>query len=492
MIPSVSIRKVDGGTGVVRPTDVGIGAIISTSETGPANEAVQFLQVDAALAEFGGGDLVELGAYTMPVSGNPVLLVKGTGSTPASYGDVTPGVDNTGATVASAGGTDPLGDFDVLITCTKAGTVGTPGIEYTFSLDGGRTTRAPRALDTDTSILIADAGITLDFTVATMAVGDTYECPTTGPKNGNGDLADGLEALRKSRSPFEIVLFDGPADATTVGDVDTWLADLETTGRFKTAILTARPRATDGSETEDQYKTFLDGVFSAVSASSSKSVCVFADVGECSSPIADRDTSGAIQARPAGLAAFARALAIPIGEDPAYVGRGPVAQFAITDDRGNPKFHDEYIHPGLDDLRLGTLRSFDGRQGTYITNAPLLTQSGSDFVYLQHARTINRACEIAYQILGNALSRGVRKSTKVGPLGERYIAEGAALQIEAVVNSAILAELTGQVDGIRFALSRTDDISSNAGAVVTGGIQDVSLAYIKQFKVTAGFVKALT
>ncbi len=260
MIPSVSIRKVDGNTGVVRPTDVGVGAIISTSELGTANQAEAFLQSDVALAEFGGGDLVELAAYTMPVSGNPVLLVKGTGSTPAEYGDVLPGDDNTGATVASAGGTDPLGDFAALITCTTAGTVGSPGIAYTYSLDDGRTTSAPQALGTDTSILIPDSGVTLDFTVATMALGDTYACATVGPKNTNGDLTDGLEALRLSRTPFEMVLYDGPVSP----EMTAWAKGILTSSA---AMGSEQTRRFDGvtlvAKVEPHTWTIRDGVKTA-------------------------------------------------------------------------------------------------------------------------------------------------------------------------------------------------------------------------------------
>ncbi len=471
----------------MRPSSKGVGAYISTCEDGTENQAEQFIRPDVALGEFGGGALCEGGAYTMAVSGNPVLLVKGAASTPAAYGSVVPGGDNTGATVASAGGTDPTDDFDALIVCTVAGTVGVAGIRYTRSLDGGRTTSAPQALGTDTTILIPDSGVTLSFTAATMAAGDTYACKTTGPKNTNADLLEALEALRVSTSPFELVCYDGPADADTVSDLDTWLKAMAITGRFKSAICTARARLATG-ETEAQYKTFLDGVFSA---SHSLDVVVCADVGEVSSPFPGRGTSACTQARPAGLCVFARALQIPVGEDPAYVDRGPVAQFKISDERGGPKYHNEYLYPGLDDLRLTTLRTFEGRQGTYITNANLLSPAGSDFVYLQHARTINRACEIAFQILGQALSRGVAKSPTVGPGGARYIAEGAALRIEQVANQAIRAELAGQVDEIRFSVSRTDDISSNQGAIVTGSVENVSLAYIKKFQVTAGFVKSL-
>ncbi len=487
MIPSVSISKVDGGTGVTRPSTKGIGAYVSTAEKGTDNQPQQFLRSDVVVGEFGTGALSEGGAYLMAVSGNPCLLVKGAASTAADYGSFAAGDSNQGATAASAGGTDPLDDYTAVITCKKDGTVGVDGITYTYSLDGGQTESALQALGTDTTILIPDSGVTFSFTAATMKAGDTYTVVTSGPKNANGDLTDALEALRVSNSPWEIVCFDGPADGDTVDVLDTWIKEMATRGRFRSAICTARPRAASG-ETEAEYATYLEGEFAS---KASLDVVVCADVGDVSSPFPNRGTTAAKSPRPVGLAVLARAMQIPVGEDPAYVTRGPVPKFGITDSRGGPKYHNEYMYPGLDDLRITTLRTFDGRPGTFITNANLLSPAGSDFVYLQHARTINRACEIAFQVLGDALSRGVAKNPKAGPNGERYIAEGAALQIEQVANQAIRAELSGQVDEIRFSVSRTDDISSNAGATVTGQIENVALAYIKKFAVTAGFVKSL-
>jgi hypothetical protein len=487
MIPAVSIRKVDGGTGTVRPSDVGVGAIIAPSELGTVNRAEMFLQTDPALAEFGGGALLEDAAYAMTVSGNPMLLVKGAGSTPGAYGTVA--LVGTGTSVPTGDVTQKPNDaFNVKIKITTGCTIGVMGGAYTYSLDGGQTESAVQSLGTAIFILIPNSGVKIDLAVGTLVAGDIISCTTTGPTNSNADLVNALEALRLTREPFELVLYDGPADATTVTNLDAWIKALQLTGRFKSAVCTARARKTDGTETEAAYATYLSGLFSA---STSLDVVVAADVGDVVSPFPNRGTTSCIQSRPVGLALFARALQIPLGEDPAYVERGPVDQFGVSDVRGGPNHHDEFLNPGLDTLRLATLRSFPGRQGSYLTNAPLLSPSGSDFVYLQHARTINRACEIAYEILSKALSRGVGKSLKVGAQGQRYISEGAALRIEAAANAAIAAELTGQVDAIQFTVSRTDDISSNAGATVNASIGTVSLAYIKKFAVTAGFVKSL-
>lgn len=484
-LPTVSVQKIDGGTGVVRPSSTGVLAIIAPSEKGTANQANTHLRTDVALADLGSGPLVECAAYALPETGNPVVLVKATGTTAAAYGTVV--TTGAGSSVPTADAIVlPFDDYKVRITFVAGGTVGITGITYKYSLDDGTTSSPEQSLGTATFIQIPNAGVKINLAAGTILAAETIAVTATGPKATNADLVTALEALRITRSPFEMVLFHGVADATTVSNLDTWLNALALTGRFKTAVCTARPRLTDGTETEAQYKTYLQGLFSS---SSSLSVVVCADVGDVSSPIPGRSTTAIVQARPVGWAVAARAMKIPLGRDPAF--GGPVSQFKITDARGNPSHHDEYFYPGLDDLRLTTLRSFDQQEGSFITNANIISPAGSDYVYLQHARTMNRACEIGYSILSAQLSRGVQKNPTPGPQGQRYIAEGEALRIEAVANDAIRAELAGQVDDIRFKVSRTDNIASNAGANVTGTIESVSLAYIKRFTVTAGFVKTI-
>lgn len=490
-LPTVSITKIDGGTGVVRPSSTGVLAIIAPSEKGVANQPATYLQTSAAFADYGNGPLVQCQGYVSPVSGNPCVLVKGAGTTAGAYGTIT--LTGTGTTVATGDATVlPFDYYNVEFDFpTGTATVGVAGATYTYSLDGGITKSPILALGTATSITIPNSGvkINLSHSTNTIVAGDKITFKTTGVIDTNADLVNSLEALRTAKAPFEMVLFHGHADATTVSDLDTWLNALALTGRFKTAVCTARPRLTDGTESEAQYKTYLQGLFAS---SSSLSVVVCADVGDVASPVPGLSTTSIVQARPVGWAVAARAMAIPLGTDPAFVGLGPLEQFGVSDVRGNPNHHDEFYNPGLDDLRLTTLRTFDDRAGSFITNANILSPAGSDYVYLQHTRTINRACEIAYSLLSAQLSRGVTKSPKVGPNGARYIAEGEALRIEATVNDAIKAELAGQVDDIKFTVSRTDDISSNSGATVQGTIQSVALAYIKKFLVTAGFVKSIS
>lgn len=484
MLPSAQITKIDGQTGVVRPSAEGVLAIVAASEKGDLDIASSFARTELAIDEFGYGPLTEDAAYVMPVSGKPVVLVRTDASTTAAYGAITGGGAGAGGTsVITAAATEPLDEFDVLVEFLTAGTIGVAGITYRYSLDGGTNYSKTLALGTANTLTIPDTGVALALAAGTIVVPRSVSFLTTAPSPTDVELPDSLEALRVTSSPWDAVYIDGESEAATVTIVDLFLKALNARGKFPIAFLNARRRG--AAETEAAYKDALAIIFDAAA---STDIIVAADVGDVASPI-----RGITQPRPAGLAVAARVMKIPLGRDPAYVADGPVPGFFITDARNNPKYHDESKYPGLDDLRLATLRTFDGKEGTYITNAPILSSSGSDYVYVQHARVINRGCEIAFQVLTGQLSVGVDKAQKPGPAGQRYIAEKDAQRIEELVNSQIGRELvaTGQVADMKFTLSRTDDISSNAGATLTGTVQSVALGYVKKFTVTAGFVKQI-
>lgn len=481
MIPSVEFQKVDGGTGVVRPSAVGVLAIIAAAQSGTNNSAGSFARRDELKATHGWGHLTEFGAYVQALSRKPIVAVKSAASTAGDYSALV--ITNEGTSVITEGASAPLDEFDVVIQFTAGGTVGSAGAKYKYSLNGGKEFSKELALGTANTIAIPDTGVGVALAAGTILATTKVAFTTLGPKVTNADLPAALEALRVTSSPFDAVLVDMEADATTVSTCDLWLKSLSTGGRFKTVVLTARPR--NAGETEAQYKDALATIFDAAA---STDVLVCADGGDLDSLL-----RGISQPRPTGLGVAARGMSIRVGEDPAYVGRGPLPGYRITDSRNNPKWHDEAKFPGLDDLRLTALRTIEGFNGVFINNARLLSPTNSDFVYWQHARTLNRGCEIAYQVLTKELSRGVEKNPEPGPNGERYIAEADARRFEGLVNAELERELVkpGEVDDMALLISRTDDIRSNAGAEITVELQSVSLAYVKKFKVSAGFVTAI-
>lgn len=486
MLPNVEITKTDNNTGVVRPSATGVLAIIAACSIGNYAEPITYTKTDLLAADRGYGPLCELAAYALPNSGKPIVALRSQATTPGAYSAVTKANGGTAAPAATAA-TFPLDDFSVVIKFPTGGALGAAGITYQVSLDGGKSYGPVLALGAALILTIPTTGISITLGTATQTIlaGETLAFTTTRPLVTTADLTDPagpLEALRVTSQPWECVLVDGVADAAMVSAVNTWILGLNLTGRYPTAILTARAKT--AGETEPAYQTALAAVFAAAT---SLDVVVCADTADVASPV-----RGIVQARPWGLFVATRAMVVSRGTEPAYVALGPIPGASIADARGNPYHHDEARYPGLDDLRLTTARTFDGEVGVFITNTKMLSPTGSDYVFLPHARVMNRACEIAHSVLTKQLSRAVAKEPKAGPNGERYIHEATAQRLEGLVQIAISRELGAEVSDIRFQLARTDDISSNAGAVISCRLESVALAYVKKFAVVASYVKQIT
>lgn len=288
-----------------------------------------------------------------------------------------------------------------------------------------------------------------------------------------------------SASPWDSLLVCANADQPMVAALDLWLSAREGEGKYRTAVVNSIPRD-PATQTEAQYTAAMQTAFSTAA---SIRVVVCADAGDLISVI-----RGVTQRRPVALGLAARGMLVDLSTDAAFVADGPIAGFVITDDRGNPKYHDEALFPGLDNLRLATLRSIDGREGAYLTNPNLISASGSDYVYWQHARVMNKGCEIAFAILTGRLSQGVQTNPKPGPHGEIYILESDAQEIEGLVNAELEKQLVKprRVSNAKFVLSRTDDLGSNGPATLTGELQVSALRYVKKFKVNSRFVRTIT
>lgn len=482
MIPAVEIRKADFSTGVVRPSVEGVAAVIAPAEKGALNTPLQVMRRDTAVDEYGYGPLSEDGAYIMKESGHPVVLIRGDASTAGDYGTVT--TTGGGTSAITEGATEPLDGYDVVVKFIDAGTIGVTGITYQYSLDGGLHYSAKKALGTANTIAIPNTGVSLALGAGTILAGETVEVSTTGPQLASTDLPDALEALRVSNLPWEVLFIDAPADAALVALVDAWLEELEAAGKFRAFVTNTRFRNRATPETEAAYRTAMQ---TATASMASIRGTVAADGGDLTSVI-----TGVVQTRPAALGLVGRAMAVDISTEPAYKADGPIAGFQLADARGNPKYHDEYLYPGLDDLRLATFRTFPGEEGlAYITNSNLTSPLNSDYVFLPHARVMNRLCEVAYQLLSTRLSKGVRKQRKPAPGGAVYILEDEALDIESYVQVGVEKVAKGRASGVVFSLMRDDDISSNAGAEINASLAVASLAYIKKFKVTAKFAPAV-
>ena len=302
----------------------------------------------------------------------------------------------------------------------------------------------------------------------------------------SSDLTDALEALRITNIPWEGVLVDMDCGTGTVAVVDTWLSAREAEGNYHYALLNTRSKnkPAPSAESESTYATAMTAI---AEVSASARVGVGTDGANMTSLV-----TGLYMWRPTSLFTAGRLAKIAVGTDAAYVADGPLTGATIAASTGNPQWHDEMLYPGLDAQRLITVRTVPGKQGVFINNANTIASTGSDYVFMQHLRTMNQACMTAFDVLTTQLGRGVGKKEADPTTGLVYIREEDASLIDGLVNDALATPLKGQVSSYAFALSRTDDLSANSGATIHAELQVEGLGYIKGFAVNAKFVKTIS
>lgn len=502
-VPFVQISKVSSNLGSVGPSSTGNLAIIAPAAAGPIATPSTWLRTVDALAVFGLGELIEDADIALRAIGKPVLLIRGTGTTAASYSAVT--FTGGGTLVPTAGSSVPLDDYNVIVEFTAAGAVSTPGIMYIYTLDGGLTWSPPQSLggsavsiSLNVPRLNVPSGVSFNLpTTETVEVGDLFTCIVTGPRLTNGDVSTALAALGATEAPWDAVLIAGiAATSSLIAIVEAWLESQELVGQFATGFLNSRhkvqsaPTVATGTvfPMSESEATFLAAMATAFSGS----VSLRCDVGT-DAAYAISSLTTLRRTVPPSLAAACSTMANPPGVDPAFVGKGAIPGWQLSDDAGNPSWHNENFNPGLDALRLTSLRTVPGQIGVFITNSNMLSEPGSDYVFSQQAQCMNVACTIAFKGLTLELSKGVGKQPpNPPPSGPQYILETDADAIEEFINPSIAQALKGQVVGADLALARNDDLSSNSGATVHGTVEVESLAYIKGFAVQAMFTKTIT
>ena len=479
--PGVEFTRLDGQTGVVRPSAQGVLAIISPSEKGALNEAESFARSSDIFAKHGDGPLYELAAFFLAQARKPVVCIRSAASTAATYSAITS--TGGGTSVATAGVSAPYDSYDVIVEFVDGGTIGVAGITYRYSLDGGANWSAKTALGIANSIVIPRSNVTVALAAGTVSAGRKLTFTTTQAKPTGTDLLDAYEALRVTASPWDGVLVETEADGTIIAGLDTWLAGLEAQGRYRFGVVNTKKR---GASSEATYKTDLTAIRNAATTIR---VAVCAD----GAPLLGAPARGLSLFRPASWQVATRAMSIDLEVEPAYVALGPLPSCSVIDAANNPtKGRLENLYPGLDDLKFTCFVNYPDRAGVFIGNTYLFSPDNSDYVYLPHGRVMNRAMEIVFSTLTTELSRGVDKNKKAEPNGKVYILESEAEKLEALAQTAVERELGTRVSDVRILLSRTDDLGSNGPGTLTAQLQLQAKTYAKKFAVSTAFVRTIS
>lgn len=488
-IPAVTVKKNLIGGSPALITTQGILAVIASASTGSALPPTMLTNQSLTQSQYGYGMVPECAVYDINASGQPVVALAVNCSIPGNYYQST-FVKNqaTGSSsVVTTGNTAPYLHYDVNINIVTGGTVGAPGITYTWSVDGGDTVSPVTALGTAMALVIPNTGVSFALAAGTLTTGDNWTIYTSRPALNNADVAAALVTLGNTKLPWEGVLIDCQYGTGTVSLVDTWLSGREANGQFNFALLNTR-YLKEPTPTAESPSVYAAAITAQSNQDASDRLCLCADGGHMTSLI-----TGFTTKFPTSLALAGKAMSVTpnIGIDPAYVGLGPVTGFQISSN-GNPNDWDEFLYQSLDAQRITTLRTFatGGPTGTFITDANVLISTGSSVFWLQLLRVLNKACSIAWQIMNTQLSKGV-ETVYNATTGAVNIKPAAAMSIEGLVNPSLQSGLNGQCTASQFSMNRDDNIATPK-APINASVAVVPLVYLKNIVVTAALVKTIS
>jgi len=182
-LPSASVSisatagALAGGTGYC--------VVIAPVGTNADSIARVYSSARSLLAQHNYAPGVDYAADHIESTGKPVIFVGIPIATAGAIGSINPsGVTGTSAITISG---TPLEEVDAIITVTTGGTIGTSGIKFMISMDGGTTEKAIN-LGTASSYTVPYLGIVIDFAAGTLERLDVYTFLTTAPMWDNAGL----------------------------------------------------------------------------------------------------------------------------------------------------------------------------------------------------------------------------------------------------------------------------------------------------------------
>ena len=445
-LPGVRITEIDGSLGVIQGTNGRMPALIAPATGGDDNTPATFSRVKDLVSEYESGPLVEWGAYFIENYQRPLIVVKSAASVAATVSTVDDN-DAAGTSVVTVDtGPTPADDYELALEILTGGTVGTAGITYRMSLDGGRTWSNTRSLGTATAAAFPDnAGVTFAFGTGTVVAGDLYTATAQAASFNAADLGGALNALKSTQIDFGLVVLQGGAIDANSFDTAEGVRNF-TNGRHAWVGNTVLPSS---GQTESAYATALTALSTG---KSSKGGSVYAGACRATSAISQRRL-----VRPASWGAAARQAFVSEQINIADPKLGALPGISIRDVNGNPEQHDESVNPGLDDLRYATLTSFPRRQGAYVTLPRVFAPTGSDFDIMPNRLVMDLAYDALYDYLLDRLHSPIQVSRKTGFILPA-VAKDIELGADAVLRTVLLT--TPKASDAFFRMSRTDNLLS--------------------------------
>ncbi len=470
-VPSVVITELDGQLGVL-PDGARAFAVIGPASSGTLDSPAAYARTNDVVAAFGAGPMVDLACDMIAKTGKPVICVRSGNTVVGTHANVVvTGV--TGTSVVTAGAdTTPDNDYEPYLKVITGGTIGTIGITFQWSLDGGRTLSATTALGIANTFTFPNSGgIGYAFAAGTLIAGDVVTSRATSPTSNASELTSAITALSNTALAWECACIAVPLDATTFDAVDLAFAGAKLVEKF----FLGQFRVPNVAESDATYQAAF---VTALGAKSTTRGGVCAGAGEYSSVLSGRKYLRSAL-HPVASLLYSQTEEVDIA-DP---NLGNLTGMSLRDAAGNLKHHDEMVSPGLDDARAVALRTISPEfPGVYVNNPRLFSAAGSDFEFIQHRRVMILA-RIALRVY---FTRRLSKPVLINPT-TGFLLESERLEIQEGAISAMAGLLLAKpkASSVDFELSKYDNLLSTK--TLTGVGKVVPLAYPKQINLGLAF-----
>lgn len=372
----------------------------------------------------------------------------------------------------------PNDAYEVLFEVLTGGVVGTAGIVFRYSLDGGTTYSADTALGTATSFALVDGptataltGLTLAFAAGTLDAGDTVAFNTTEPGYQASDVVAALTALDSSSVRWSFVHVVGVTDRTKAGTIGAKFTSFENAGTYSFAALSARDWGTGenhllwSNRLATQFANFADD-----------RICIAGGMERITCPITGRSNRRSVM-----WATIARLLSRPVQEDPGRKATGALtSDIRLHDDQNQLVEHDARFDGTLHDARFLVHRTYKDQAGVYVTRGNMM-YAYADFSRIAQRRIMDIASDVYRVVLEEQLEEGFL----VNPAGNPDDALPGSVreedcrridrQLTTALNDAIVK--TGMASDVQGRVSRTDTPLTNGG-VLSSTANITGLAYI--------------
>lgn len=477
-IPKVTFNFPNRNLGLTPPSPGNIIAVIGPG-TGPlAINTPRTLggSPDTVLASGGYGPAPDLAANLVQGGATVVLVL-------CDYDPATPSAvthTGTGVSVMTVTGSPFDRYIKVIATVTRAGTVGgavPPRIKVT--LDGGLTETGSINVPTGGAFtaLAATTGMTLNFTAATLVLGDTYEFSVPFPTVAAADLAAAATALRQSTEAYSMLYFAGPLARAGVSTLASTVGTFAAKKRF-VRFFAESVDVTPG-DTEADWMADLSADFEGFASDLAVVAAGYAPVRSV--------VLGAVMWRSIGYLAAVRASLVAISRDLGAREDGELVPYKGADAVTAPPpaiglpsgyfIHDESLNPGLNTDQFMTIMSEVGLTGYYITNPNIMSGPSSDYALLQFGRISDEIARLTNIRFTQYLSGDVLLNA------QGLVLEKEASKWEQGNNTALQGLVDRQnVSALGTIVSRTANIINFEPIPVT--VRWQPKGYPKQFDVT--------